>query len=64
MGRMSRGALEIFVRQDHQAALLRGVVTGLDCSYLTSLEEFLNMFVVLGLKEDLIGGRKKLPEYL
>ena len=37
---------------------------GADYSYLVSLGEWLDIFVVACLKQDLIGGRKKLFEYL
>ena len=40
------------------------VQEGADCSYLVSMDEWLYIFVVAWLKEDLIGGRKKLFEYL
>ena len=40
------------------------VQEGPDYSYLPSLDEWLYIFVVACLKEDLIGGRKKLFQYL
>ena len=47
--------------QDH---LLGKDSCGFDYNYLASLDEWLYIFVVACLKENLIGGRKKLFEYL